>query len=432
MKNENVVVGAGICGLCLSYLLSQKESITLIESKNVVGGLSRSFKYGEFTFDIGPHRFHTNDNEVKQLLVNILGDDIEYIIRKSGVYLNGVYHDWPIKPKTLLKLPPKTIINAAKDLIFKKEREVETFEDYIHSKYGKTVYDIFFKQYTKKFTLTQANQIHPIWAKTGIDRAVIDERQSMNSLFDLAKNTFFKSAVKTKFSYCRGGIGVFSEKLAKRIRDNGSKIITDSPITGIKVKDDKIIHLETLDKNIFPKHVFWTAPITTLTKLLDFQKPDLEFLSTIIYNIEIKGENNSKYQWCYFRDDDISFVRTSTPLLFSKSLAPEGKSSICVEVTCKQGDKTWKNPESKLDNIRESLYNAKLIPQNNIEAIHIEKIPDTYPLYKLNFQEELNKVKKQISKIENITLNGRCGKFWYNNMDHSIKDAINTYKKISE
>lgn len=81
MKPEKdfLVVGAGVAGLTFAHtVLKEGQRVTVVERNDVVGGLARSFQYGDFIFDVGPKRFHTEDKEVLDFLLEILGDD--YIV----------------------------------------------------------------------------------------------------------------------------------------------------------------------------------------------------------------------------------------------------------------------------------------------------------------------------------------------------------------
>ena len=55
----------------------------------------------------------------------------------------------------------------------------------------------------------------------------------------------------------------------------------------------------------------------------------------------------------------------------------------------------------------------------------------TYPIYKLNYLQELQNSKlKELGTYANLLLAGRCGRFWYNNMDHSIGQGLTMAEKV--
>ena len=55
-----VIIGAGPAGLSAGYELQNTENKTLIIEKNhQVGGLAETKVFGNYRYDIGPHRFFT-------------------------------------------------------------------------------------------------------------------------------------------------------------------------------------------------------------------------------------------------------------------------------------------------------------------------------------------------------------------------------------
>ena len=51
-------------------------------------------------------------------------------------------------------------------------------------------------------------------------------------------------------------------------------------------------------------------------------------------------------------------------------------------------------------------------------------------IYKLNYLGELTRNLKALAAYSNLLLAGRCGRFWYNNMDHSIGQGLTMADKI--
>ncbi|MBW2981161.1 FAD-dependent oxidoreductase [Candidatus Woesearchaeota archaeon] len=419
MKNI-AVVGAGIAGLTIAYKLAEKgHKVTLIEKESQVGGLARSFIYGDFVFDIGPHRFHTDKPDVLKFIKFVLGDKSLTIDRTSGVYLFGKYHPWPIRPKTILNLPFTVLVKAAFDLFNRTPFESERFSDYIVSKYGKTLYNCFFKDYTEKFSFVPAPNLHYTWATASIDRAVIDKRLRMDSLFDTLRIALMPKPVKTKFLYPYKGVYRFSENLASMIKKKGGKIFTNVSDIKVNYKEDRIDSISFGDTTLKTDLLVWTAPITEISGHLNLGKPNLNYLDILIYNIEIKKDLGDPNQWIYFGDRDLVFTRISLPKNFSKNNVPEGKDALCVEVTVKDKN-IWENPKSIIGRVISDLEKVKMCKKEDIGNIHIERITNTYPIYELNYKKELEEIKKKLSGFKNLICSGRTGAFYYNNMDNSI------------
>jgi protoporphyrinogen oxidase len=425
------VVGAGVAGLTIAYQLARRGySVTVVEKNEVVGGLARTFHYGDFHFDVGPHRFHTENPRVAAFIREILKDEAIEIPRKSGARMFGRFHEWPLRPGILLAMPVKLMFQGARDLLFKERLPGESFEADVVNKYGRTLFDIFFEPYTRKFLFYSPRELHRDWARAGVNRAVIDKRAQSDNLWSLLKNTLLPKPVETMFLYAPHGVGRFSDLLTEGIRAMGGRILVNQAVTGVERAGTRITALRTRDERIPSDNLVWTAPLTTLNGLLEIDGVDLEYLSTIFYNLEIGKPGKLEYQWTYFGGEEI-FSRVTAPEAFLRTTVPPGKSGLCVELTCREGDERWQAPERHTDRILHDLVRSGTIDAvSDVERVHIERVPFTYPIYKLNYLGELTRNLRLLAQYSNLLLAGRCGRFWYNNMDHSIGQGLTMADKI--
>jgi protoporphyrinogen oxidase len=429
--NSVTIVGAGVAGLTIAYqLVRQGFHVTVIEKNAVVGGLARTFHYGDFHFDVGPHRFHTENARVAEFIRRILGKEAIEISRKSGARMFGRFHEWPLRPGILLSMPFSLMLRAARDLLFKEHLPGESFEADIVNTYGRTLYDIFFKPYTRKFLFHSPAALHRDWARAGVNRAVIDKRAQSDSLWGLLKTTLMPKPVETMFLYPPHGVGRFSDLLAEGVREVGGRILTDTTVTAVETARNRVTAVRTQTERIPCDNIVWTAPLTTLNHLVGIDDVDLEYLSTIFYNVEVAKPPKLDYQWTYFGGDEI-FSRVTAPQAFLTSTTPPGKGGLCVELTCREGDERWRNPENYVSRIVADLVRTGAVESaEDVERVHIECVPFTYPIYKLNYLSELTRNLKALSNYPNLLLAGRCGRFWYNNMDHSIGQGLTMADKI--
>src|SRR5512133_1245838 len=124
-----LVVGAGLSGLTLaSELATRGVAVTVVERCGGVGGLARTFRYGDRFFDVGPHRFHTDDEELRAWILEALGGEAARILRSSAVHAFGRFHDWPLRPRVLRALPPLVLARAGLDLLLRRAPVGESFE----------------------------------------------------------------------------------------------------------------------------------------------------------------------------------------------------------------------------------------------------------------------------------------------------------------
>ena len=65
-----VIIGAGPAGLTAGYELAKTDKkVIVFEKKPQVGGLAETKVFGEYRYDIGPHRFFTKNKEVYDLFL---------------------------------------------------------------------------------------------------------------------------------------------------------------------------------------------------------------------------------------------------------------------------------------------------------------------------------------------------------------------------
>jgi len=434
-KKKIMVVGAGIAGLTAAYKLAMEGlDVILVEKEDRVGGLARTFKYGKCTYDIGPHRFFSSNLDVMEFLRSIMDDEMLEVERFSAVYYCNSYHTWPLRLRSVFQMPLTVSIPAFFDLFtksrYKKLRE-PSFKNYILGKYGMTLYKTFFKEYTEKFLGISPEKVHYHWAKIGVERATIDEKIKTGSIFQLFKLMLMPKPRQLNFLYPPGGIEVFCDRIREKFEGAGGKVLIGVVPEIIRHDKGNIHSVNVSGVDYQTDVVIWTAPITTLFELLGFEPTGLKYLALNIYNLEMSEPPLHDYQWCYFGSKNQIFSRATNPAQFDTRLIPPGKGALCVEVTCMENGDEWNNPDRLNDTIIQGLVDSRSISGKNVvKDIHIERIPDTYPIYDIDYLDKLEVVRGKLRKFHNLFLAGRTGLFWYNNMDHSIENAMGVVEKV--
>jgi len=431
---NTIVVGGGVAGLTLAYLLGKKGlHVTVLEREDRVGGLARSFRYDGWSIDIGPHRFHTDDKVVQDFICEIMRDRLIEIPRYSKVFFCDKHFDWPLNLNAIFKLPPSLMMNAFFDLLRRPGITDDSYESYVLSRYGKTLTKHLFSEYTQKFLKSGLKECHRDWAETGINRATIDKDIKSSSLMDLVLGVLRNKKVNTKFLYPKEGpIDEFSEILKENIVSMGGAVETGVVLTDALVEDSTVQRLVGSDGRAWETDfVFWTGDLHDCERLLGLSPSELNYCSTVVCNLLVEGEPPVPSQWEYFGSSNLIFSRTSINTCFNPGLAPEGYYGICAELLCYQNDYVWNQPETLFNSIMQGLIHAKLVRNfNSIMEVHFERIKNTYPIYKINYLINLEKYKQKISGIRNVLSCGRTGGFWYNNMDHSIRSSIDIANMI--
>ena len=170
-SHATVIAGAGPAGLTAAYELTRHgASCVVLEAEpTLVGGISRTDQYKGYRFDIGGHRFFSKSEEVNGLWREILGDQLVTRKRLSRIYYNRKFFHYPLKPvDAFAKLGP---IRTARILAqlrpvrrLKPIQPERSFEDWTVNRFGRVLFEMFFKTYTEKVWGMPTKEISADWA----------------------------------------------------------------------------------------------------------------------------------------------------------------------------------------------------------------------------------------------------------------------------
>src|SRR5262249_20140355 len=129
---------------------------------------SRTDQYKGYRFDIGGHRFFSKSDEVNRIWRDILGDELLTRPRLSRIYYDGKFFHYPLKPAdALLKLglfrSARIVLSYLKARI-RRIRAERSFEDWVVNRFGRLLFEIFFKTYTEKVWGMPTSTISAEWA----------------------------------------------------------------------------------------------------------------------------------------------------------------------------------------------------------------------------------------------------------------------------
>jgi len=155
MDPHVLILGAGPAGLTAAYELSRHRiRSTVLEADSVVGGLARTEQYKGYYYDIGGHRFYTKITEVGRIWHEMMGDDFIAVPRLSRIYYHGRYFYYPLRPLNAffglgLRNSIWITLSYFRARLFPRLPE-DSLEDYVSNRFGRRLYDIFFKTCPEK------------------------------------------------------------------------------------------------------------------------------------------------------------------------------------------------------------------------------------------------------------------------------------------
>ncbi|MCR4408408.1 MAG: FAD-dependent oxidoreductase [Anaerolineae bacterium] len=452
MSEKVAILGGGLAGLSAAWKLAQAGfEVDVLEALSRVGGLAASFQRGGFIFDYGPHRFHTKNDELLAEVRGLVGDELLGRHRKTTVYFMNRYFDYPLTGSNLLRnLPPSLAVLCFFDFLSTWIRGRiapkidDSFESWVVNRFGRRLYDIYFGPYTAKVWGNDPTQLSSSWAAQRV--AVVD-------LWDLIKHTlgintrppdeFEHSPYLIDFHYPRYGIGCLPQRLAEEIRAHGGRIHLNSRVVTVEHADGRARSVSYLHagelQNLAADYVVSSIPINILVRSMQPSAPSvvlraadrLQYRAMVFLYLMLDKPRVTDDHWIYFPAKEDIFNRISEIRNFSEDTVPDGQTSLCVEITCNEGDHLWSTPNHELfEQSVESLVRAGLIRPEEIMGYFVRRMTHAYPTYDLDFEEKLNQLTGFLHNFENVLSIGRQGLFRYFNMDHAMETGFQAAEKI--
>ncbi|MHC4871947.1 MAG: NAD(P)/FAD-dependent oxidoreductase [Planctomycetota bacterium] len=438
-NNPYIVIGAGPAGLAAGLKLSENgKKCLIIEKSDSVGGLSKTIERNGFRFDLGGHRFFTTSTKVNELWHKTLQNEFIKSPRKSRIFYKNKFFNYPITvDDTLKKLG--LLESALVGLSFLKAKilppaDTRDLETWICSLFGRRLYKHFFKSYTEKVWGIPCSEISSTWGA---------QRIKGLDLISIVKNavTPGKGEIKTlidEFHYPRLGPGQMYEKMAADFQALGGEILFNTQADKIICTDNKAVELTALsekeERTIPCSHIISSMPFTELTEALRPSLNDtslnaagaLRYRSFITVNLYIDSPATIPDTWLYIHDPDYQTGRVQCFKNWSADMVPDStKSSLGCEFFVTEGDELWNAPEGKLVKMAKTeVERLGLVKQDLIYDGFAVRVEKAYPVFDLNYAENVSLIRKDLDKISNLQPVGRYGMFKYNNMDHSILTGI--------
>jgi len=440
-----LVIGAGPAGLSCGYELAKSGAeVELYEASSYVGGMARSFELWGQRVDMGPHRFFSKEKHINDFFTTLVKDDYTLVNRLTRIYYRNRFFYYPIKLFNVLRnLPPFTIFRIlweyARIRMFPYKNPT-TFEEWVSNRFGRKLFEIFFKHYSEKLWGIPCSKIDADWAAQRIKSLSLWEAL-ISAIFGNTGNKH--KTLLDQFAYPNNGTGTLYERASDFIIERGGKVNLDSPVKSV-IQDAayKINGIELKDgRRIMADYVVSTMPLTLLVKGLKDVPADvaaaagrLFFRNTILVYLEVDSMELFADNWIYVHSPEVKHGRITNFRNWSKQINRDKKTTIlCMEFWAFDQDEIWKDKDEIISELaNKEIHLLKLVPpQTRILNTFVLRVPNCYPVYETGYQVHLKKVENYLDTLNGLIPIGRYGAFKYNNQDHSILMGILAAEKIT-
>ena len=440
-----LIIGAGPAGLIAAYdLIKQNTQPIVLEKADRVGGISRTETYKGYRFDIGGHRFYTKVREVQQLWLEILGNNFLKVPRLSRIYYNGKFFNYPLEVNNALS--NLGFINSLLMLFSYLQAKIkphpveENFEQWVCNRFGKRLYETFFKTYTEKVWGISCTEIRADWAAQRIQGMSL-KRVILDSL---VKNHQTKSLIK-EFYYPELGPGMMWEKCQEIITNQGGIVHLNTEVNKIYHQHNQIQKITVQQENqtfdLQADEFISSMPISALILKLEPPAPtavlqaarSLKYRDFLIVALIIDAVDLFPDNWIYIHSPEFKVGRIQNFKNWSPAMVPDSsKTCLGMEYFCSEGDELWSRSDSELIEFasREIVDLSLLSNINKIEDGTVIRQLKAYPVYDQEYRQHLQVIQDYLQGFDNLQTIGRNGMHRYNNQDHSMLTGLLAAKNV--
>jgi protoporphyrinogen oxidase len=435
-ERPTVILGAGPAGLTAGYLLcKQGLPVVILEAEGQVGGLAKTEVRDGYRFDLGGHRFFTKAKEVDGLWHEIMREEFLRRPRMSRIYWNRKFLDYPLRgPDVIKKLGPVELTRAFLSYLWaqlKPKGPEETFEQWVSNRFGKRLFNLFFKSYTEKVWGVPTSEIRAEWAA---------QRIKGLSFFSAAKAAFFgnkdnkvKSLI-SEFNYPRYGPGQMWETMTDDIEQRGGRVLLGHPVTKLELDGSHVVRVHAGDEVFEPSHVISSLPLRNTVGISDPDpRPEviaaargLRYRDFLTVSLVLDGEDLFPDNWIYIHEPSVEVGRIQNFRSWSPWMVPDpSKACVGMEYFCFAGDHLWETDDDELVQMAmRELEELGLATRDKFQFGFVTRVPKAYPMYDAEYADRVATIRSWLDGISNLQQVGRNGLHRYNNSDHSMLTAM--------
>ena len=510
MAKVAVIAGAGPAGLTAAYELLKRSDIVPIvfEETDMIGGISQTYVYKGNRIDIGGHRFFSKSDRIMKWWFNILPPqgapaadtvekqhEIDYADevlidflceacaggaktvrrrapdpeqedavmlqrpRLSRIFYLRSFFPYPVAI-TLSVAMRLGIFNTFLILLSYIKAQIfplrdETYLDAFYTnRFGKRLFETFFKSYTEKVWGVPCNQIRADWGAQRVKglslrSALVHAVRDMISSDSKKKQEQRETTLITRFHYPKFGPGQLWETVATQVTQCGGQVHMHSRVVGVRTEGGKVVAVTVEDKKTGERrdvpcdYFFSTMPIKHLLSMLTPEPPsdiakvakwlvyrDFLTVGLLLKKLHVleRGKPSQATvpdNWIYVQERDVRVGRIQIFNNWRPYMVADRKNCwIGLEYFVNEGDDLWSKKDEDMVRLGvEEMVKIGFLKSEDVLDGCVLRIPKAYPSY-IGTYDQLSHVQKYTDGFQNLFLIGRNGQHRYNNQDHSMLTAM--------
>ena len=433
-----VIVGAGLAGLVAARELHRHGvPVVVYEAGKAVAGLAQSFRDEDgFTHDFGAH-FITNRLAAALGIGAYCRDVHRY---GEAVYVHGRAYGFPLG----LLTSPRFVLSAAAGRLRRGNGPALSAADWYRRAYGSRLAEEVAIPLIEAWSGVPAEELAASVIPPQVDRG------TLHVLRLKAASRLTGRAVANGYSrekpesphvwhvYPEGSLGQLGQRLVADLPD---LIRLETPVQAIHVEGGRAVGVKAGGREQEASAVLSTAPIHILPKLV--QGTDalrhlgrFRYRGMTLVNLRFRGRGLLPDVVTWMPGRDLPFFRITEVPLSMPWLAPEGCTTLTVDIGSDPGDPVWTMSEEAVGELcLEPL--DRLFPGLRARYLgcRVLRTPVAYPVFLLEYEQERRQLERGLP-VAGLHSIGRNGEFAHILMEdvywrtlrkvHQLADELST------
>ncbi len=426
------VLGAGPAGLaCAWELATHGARVTLLEAAPRVGGLAATFERDGYRFDQGGHRFLTRWPELLERVKKLLGEELLVVDRHSVVVSEGRRFGYPLELADLLRNVPLRrglhyVASWAGERLRRPLRDETSFEGWMIRRFGPALYAEFFAPYSRKLWGIEPSRLSSDWAPQRIGS--FDLGFALKGLVGLARSR--PRTIARRFLYPRLGMGQLFDAIADEVARLGGTIRLGAPVESLALECGRVRAARTAAGDIEARAFVSTLPLPALAGFLGLETR-LRFRGLRFLNVMLDEPANLGSTWAYLSDGAGLVSRVQEPARRSPFMVPPGRGSLQLELPGSPGDEVFELSDDDLfARAWPEVARAGLVIPAGVTGSFTLRAACAYPVLERSTRTELVRAHEAASRVANLEIAGRQGRFSYVFADRAMEEGIAVARRI--
>ena len=312
-------------------------------------------------------------------------------------------------------------------------RSTETFEEWVTARFGRRLYEMFFRSYTEKVWGIPGSEIRAEWAAQRIkDFSLANAILSLTGLRRSRATTMIE-----QFRYPRLGPGQMWQAFRDDVETAGIGVELGTRCVEIRHRGGRVTSVVVDGPGGRTEHeldaVLSSIPLGELVARLSPAAPDsvlaaasaLRHRSMCLIAIMTDEPEPFPDNWIYLHDPGVQAGRVQNFGAWSADMVPPGKTCLGVEYFCFEGDDIWTMDEAEAVALAAGeLAAIGLIDRSRVTGGARVRVPKSYPMYDAEYAGHVRTIRRHLDGFANLQTCGRNGLHRYNNQDHSMWTAV--------